>query len=65
MPVAVPTRHPGEKTNLIGQKGRSVMQMMNTTQILTSADLKNSADGSPMSFAETMGAFSPFSMPRD
>lgn len=50
MPVAVPTRHPGKKTSWLDKNGRSVMQIMNATQMLPSADLMNSADGSSMSF---------------
>lgn len=47
MPVAVPTRHPGKKTSW---SDKNVMQITNATQMLPSADLMNSADGSSMSF---------------
>lgn len=50
MPVAVPTRHSGKKTSWWDKNGRSVMQIMNATQMLPSADLMNSADGFSVSF---------------
>lgn len=49
MPVAVPTSHPGKETSWSDKNGRSVMQITNATQMLPSADLMNSADGSSTS----------------